>query len=140
MGQITGCAEACPTGATLFGSREALLEEAKRRMALKPGESYSFPLGDVRNPDGHHDMEVPTYQQHIWGEKEAGGTNVMHISSIPFDQLGMPPLGERSYASISEGVQHTIYNYMALPAVLLGGLTWLVKRNSTHDDDEGDEK
>ncbi len=137
-GMITGCAEACPTGATLFGSREALLEEAKRRLALKPGEVYQYPRGDVRNPSSTHEKEVLEYQPHIWGEKEAGGTNVMHISSIPFDKLGMPPLPERSYASISETVQHTIYSYMALPAVLLGGLTYLVKRNT--DDDEGDDQ
>jgi Fe-S-cluster-containing dehydrogenase component len=129
-GQMTGCAEACPTGATLFGSRTALLEEAKRRMALKPGEVYKYPRGDVRKPDSFHEKAVPAYQQHVWGEKEAGGTNVMHLSSVPYDKLGMPPLGERSYASISEGVQSTIYSYMALPAIALGGLTWLVKRNT----------
>ena len=90
----------------------------------------------MRQPSSHHEKAVPHYQQHVWGEKEAGGTNVMHISSIPFDKLGMPPLGERSHVSISEGVQHTLYSYMALPAVVLGGLTWLVKRNT---DDEGDD-
>lgn len=136
-GMTTGCAEVCPTGATLFGSRKALLEEAKRRMALKPGENYSYPRGDVRKPYSHHEKAVPTYQQHIWGEKEAGGTNVMHISAIPFDKLGMPPLGERSYASISETVQHTLYSYMALPAVALAGLVHVVRRNT--DDDEGDD-
>ena len=136
-GQITGCAEACPTGATLFGTRTALLEEARRRMSLKPGESYSYPRGDVRHPDSRYAREAPAYQQHIWGEKEAGGTNVLHISAIPFDKLGMPPLGERSHASISETVQHTIYSYMALPAVVLGGLTYVVRRNM--NDDEGDE-
>jgi hypothetical protein len=61
---------------------------------------------------------------------------VLHISSIPFDQLGMPPLEERSYASISETVQHTLYSYMALPAVALAGLTYVVRRNK--DDEEGD--
>ena len=137
-GQITGCAEACPTGATLFGSREALLEEAKRRLALKPGEVYQYPRGDVRNPYSTHDKTVPEYQQHVWGEKEAGGTNVMHISSIPFDKLGMPDLPDRSYASISETVQHTLYQYMALPAVLLGALTWRIKK--TTEDDEGGEE
>ncbi len=136
-GLMTGCAEACPTGATLFGSREALLEEAKRRVALKPGEIYNYPRGDVRDPDSYHEKAVPEYRQHVWGEKEAGGTNVMHVSSISFDKLGMPPLGERSYVSISEGVQHTLYSYLALPAVMLGGLTWLVKRNT--EDDEGDD-
>ena len=129
-GGMTGCAEACPTGATLFGSRAALLEEAKRRIALKPGQVYNYPRGDVRKPDSFHEKVVPQYQNHVWGEKEAGGTNVMHLSAIPYDKLGMPPLGERSAASISEGVQSTIYSYMALPAMALGGLSWIVKRNT----------
>jgi Fe-S-cluster-containing dehydrogenase component len=136
-GMMTGCAEACPTGATLFGSREALLEEARRRMALEPGTVYTYPRGDVRDPSSYHEKAIPGYQHHIWGEKEAGGTNVLHISSIPFDKLGMPPVGERSYVSISESVQHTLYSYMALPAIVLGGLTLLVKRNT--DDKEGDD-
>lgn len=136
-GMMTGCAEACPTGATLFGPREALLAEAKRRMELKPGEIYNYPRGDVTKPDSHHEKEVPEYLQHVWGEKEAGGTNVMHISSVPFDKLGMPPLGERSYASISETVQHTLYSYMVLPAVVLGGLSYVVRRNT--EDKEGDD-
>ena len=136
-GQMTGCAEACPTGATLFGTRTALLAEAKRRMALKPGDTYAYPRGDVRKPDSFHEKAVPQYQPTVWGEKEAGGTNVLHLSAVPYDKLGMPPLGERSYASISEGVQHTLYSYMALPAVALGGLTWLVKRN-TEAEHKGD--
>lgn len=137
QGLMTGCAESCPTGATLFGSREALLKEAKHRLTLQPGEIYNYPRGDVRDPDSFHEKGVPDYQQHVWGEKEAGGTNVMHIGAIPFDKMGMPPLGERSHASISESVQHTIYSYMALPALLLGGLTFIVKRNT---DDEGDDQ
>lgn len=135
-GGMTGCAEACPTGATLFGTRDALLDEARRRMALKPGEVYNYPRGDVRKPDSFHEKTVPEYRQHVWGEKEAGGTNVLHISSIPFDKLGMPPLGERSHVSISEAVQHTLYSYLALPAVVLGGLTWLVKRNTEDEEDD----
>lgn len=138
-GMMTGCAEACPTGATLFGPRKLLLEEGKRRMALKPGENYSYPRGDISKPDSYHDKEVPEYQQHIWGEKEAGGTNVMHISAIPFEKLGMPPLKERSASSISETVQHTIYSYMALPAVALTGLTYIVHRNTKDDDNDGGE-
>lgn len=137
-GMITGCAESCPTGATLFGSRDALLEEARRRIALEPGTTYSFPRGDVRDPSSWHEARVPEYRDHVWGETEAGGTNVLHISSIPFDKLDMPPLGDRSYASISEGIQHTLYSYMALPVLALGGLTYLVRRNT--EEDGGDDK
>ncbi len=134
-GQITGCAEACPTGATLFGPRDALLKEAKRRMVLKPGDIYNYPMGDVTKPDSHHEKEVPLYKQHIWGEKEAGGTNVLHVSSVSFDKLGMPPLEERSAASIAETVQHSVYKYMALPAVALAGLTYFVRRNTGEDEE-----
>lgn len=136
-GQMTGCAEACPTGATLFGSRKELLKEAKKRMTLKEGEIYNYPRGDISRPDSYHEKAVPAYQPHIWGEKEAGGTNVMHISAIPFDKLGMPPLKERSAASVAEGVQHGLYSYLALPALALAGLAYVVAKN-TNDESEGD--
>ncbi len=138
-GQMTGCAEACPTGATLFGTRKALLQEAKKRMTLKPGDIYNYPMGDVSKPDSYHEKKVPIYKKHIWGEKEAGGTNVMHISSVSFDKLGMPPLGDRSASSISETVQHSVYGFMALPALALAGLTYTVRRNTQDKDDGGDE-
>ena len=134
-GQMTGCAEACPTGATLFGSRKALLEEAKQRMTLKQGDIYNYPRGDVSKPYSYHEKTVPAYQQHIWGEKEAGGTNVLHISAIPFDKLGMPPLKERSSTSIAEGVQHSLYSYMALPVIALAGLSYAVRRENDDGDD-----
>ncbi len=136
-GEMTACADVCPTGATLFGPREALLQEAKRRVALQPGEIYNYPRGDVTKPYSYHEKAIPAYQPHVWGEKEAGGTNVMHVSAVPFDRLGMPPVGDRSAASIAEGVQHTIYNYMALPAIALAGLAYVVHRNSS-DDEGGD--
>ena len=138
-GQITGCAEACPTGATLYGTRTELLVEAKKRMQLKPGEIYEYPIASLSNPDGYYHKAVPEYKQHIWGEKEAGGTNVMHISSVSFDKLGMPPLEERSAASIAETVQHSLYSFMALPALALAGLTYTVRKNTQDDDDGGDQ-
>jgi Fe-S-cluster-containing dehydrogenase component len=41
-GHYSACAEVCPTGATLFGRTEDLLAEAKRRLAMKPGELNRF--------------------------------------------------------------------------------------------------
>jgi len=64
-GETTACSEACPTGATLFGDYDELLAEAHKRLK--------------ENPD--------TYVQHIYGEKEIGGTQVIFLSSIPFEKL-----------------------------------------------------
>ncbi|PSH03493.1 MAG: 4Fe-4S ferredoxin [Acidobacteria bacterium] len=64
----TACASICPTGATKFGDRDALLAEAKERIR--------------KNPD--------KYINHIYGETEAGGTSVLLLSSIPFEKFGWP--------------------------------------------------
>jgi Fe-S-cluster-containing dehydrogenase component len=132
-GYSTACAQVCPTGATLFGTRESLLKEAKKRMQLKAGEIYNYPRDNIDKDTSYHEKVVPKYKKHIWGEKEAGGTNVLHISTIDFDKLGMPPLKERSSASVAETVQHTLYQYMAAPAVLLAGLAYAAAKNSKSD-------
>lgn len=136
-GGMTACAEVCPTGATLFGPRDMLMEEAKRRQSLKIGDTYNFPRGDLSKPESYHEKIMDSgYIDHVWGEKEAGGTNVLHISNIAFEKLGMPPLEDRSAASISETVQHSVYSYMALPAVALAGLVYTVRKNKEGGDDE----
>jgi len=62
------CSKACPTDAIVTGEREELLTEAHRRLVDNPGKYY----------------------QHIYGEKEVGGTCVLHLSSVPFEQLHYP--------------------------------------------------
>jgi Fe-S-cluster-containing dehydrogenase component len=47
-GKYAACAEVCPTGATLYGRVSVLREEARRRLAMKPGEMASFPRGHLR--------------------------------------------------------------------------------------------
>ena len=62
QGLPTACSEACPTGATVFGDRDDLIKTANERLAAEPGK----------------------YVQKIYGVKEAGGTSIFYISSIPF--------------------------------------------------------
>ncbi|MCW8921180.1 MAG: hydrogenase 2 protein HybA, partial [Sedimenticola sp.] len=130
------CADVCPTGATLFGTRKELLAEAKKRLAAKSGEVYTYPRGRASDELHTHEKVAPTYQQHIYGEHEVGGTQVMHIAGVPLKKLGMPELPDRSYASIAEGVQHTLYKGMIAPAIALAGLAYVVKRNTSNSDQD----
>ena len=105
-------------------------------MQLRPGEITTTHVG-MRQPSSHHEKAVPHYQHHVWG-RERGGRyqrDAYLVDPVRQARYAATP-GERSHVSISGGVQHTLYSYMALPAVVLGGLTWLVKRNT---DDEGDD-
>lgn len=136
-GELPACVEVCPTGATLFGPRDQLLAEARRRLAAGPGEPFVYPRGRVDDARHTHVKPAPAYQQHIYGEKEAGGTQVLHIAAVPLHKLGLPELPDRSYASIAEGVQHTLYQGMALPAAALVGLMWVVRRHHSGGVDGG---
>ena len=135
QGLLPGCVEACPTGASLYGTREELLEEAKRRIALTPGEDYDYPRGTLL-ADNPHRKAAPRYQPHIYGEKEGGGTQVLHLAAVPYENLGLPAVPERSFASRSETVQHSIYAGMVAPLALLGGLAFVVRRNTRIDPED----
>lgn len=82
LGRAPACVTACPTGALRFGRRDDLLAEARARI------------------DEHPDR----YVDHIYGEKEAGGTSVMYLSAIPFAQLGFPEVKPHSLALHGERV------------------------------------
>lgn len=107
LGRVTACAEACPTEATKFGEREALLAEARERISRNPGQ----------------------YLNHIYGENEAGGTGVLLLSAVPFElfayrsDLGNQPLPQLTYRVLSR-----IPDLVTVGGVLLGGIWWITKR------------
>jgi hypothetical protein len=113
----------------LFGTREEILAEAKRRLAMRPGEEYHYPLNTVDSPH-RHVAPVAEYQEHIYGEKEGGGTQVMMLAGVSFDKLGLPELPEKSAASRSESVQHGLYRGMIAPALLFAGLLYATRKHT----------
>ena len=127
-GGLPGCCEFCPTGASLFGKVTDLMEEAHRRLALKPGDNYDYPVANI-NGKVKAVQKVKKYVNYVYGEKEAGGTRYIMLSAIPFDKLGMPSLPDYSKASKSEGLQHTLYRGLIAPLVLLGGLVYSTYRS-----------
>lgn len=106
-GEIPACADVCPTGATMFGEREDLLREARRRL--------------VENPSG--------YVDHIYGEHEVGGTAVLFLSDVNYAQLGFPaklsdqPLPELTWRALS-----LVPQVASLGGAFLFGLWWIINR------------
>ncbi|HTY99694.1 MAG TPA: hydrogenase 2 operon protein HybA [Rhodocyclaceae bacterium] len=137
-GKYAACAEVCPTGATLFGKVSDLQKEAARRLALKPGTPTKFPRGQLGGADWSYPGTASKYLDHVYGDKEFGGTQMLMLSGVPFEKLGYPDLPPHSDASSSEGLQHTLYGGMVMPLAFLAGLTYIAKRNAKDDDnDEG---
>jgi formate dehydrogenase iron-sulfur subunit len=94
LGGGPSCAEACPTGALVWGTRAELLAEAENRIAANPGR----------------------YQDHVYGKDEAGGTSVLYLSRVPFEKLGLPELESDPLPELSEGMGAVI-----LPSLIIGG-------------------
>lgn len=136
-GKLPACCDVCPTGASLFGLVTELQAEAERRLAAKPGQMYTFPRGKLGGDRPGHEAPMGEYQPHIYGQKEAGGTQVRYLTGVPHEKLGLPKLPDYSYAAVSEGMQHTLYKGMIAPLALLGGLVYLARRSvKSHDDED----
>ena len=137
-GRYAACAEVCPTGATLFGPVAELKKEIARRRALPPGTKTTFPRGRIGSTDTYEGV-VGKYVAHIYGEKEIGGTQVLHLSGVPFELLGKPPLPDEAPAQISESLQHAIYNHLIAPLGFLGVLGALAWRHMRDKNEDGGE-
>jgi formate dehydrogenase iron-sulfur subunit len=106
--QLPACVEACPQQALQFGDREHLLGLARATIAKNPAQ----------------------YRDHIWGEKEFGGTSVMYISDVDLATLGWPDVGAQSIPSLTEPLVHKMPFIGLGVAFGLFGLNWIVKRRN----------
>jgi formate dehydrogenase iron-sulfur subunit len=75
-GQNPACGDACPTGALIYGKRGEMLATARSRT-----------------------QDQNRYINHIYGETEAGGTDMLYIAGVSMGKLGFPDLGSRSLPS-----------------------------------------
>jgi Fe-S-cluster-containing dehydrogenase component len=116
-GQQPGCTEVCPRKAIVFGKRVDLLAEAKRRIAENPKKYKGYRKGDAPR---------------VYGETEGGGTQVLYVSHVPFEKLGLPDLGDRPVPEVAQTVQHGIYQGAVAPVALyavLGTVIMINKRS-----------
>lgn len=100
-GSRPACAEACPTGALLFGERDALIAEAEARIQAHPEQ----------------------YVAHIYGKQEFGGTSWLYLSPVPFAELGFPTARPEPVTKLSETVAtYGTPGVIVSLALLLGGV------------------
>ena len=128
QGHYAACAEVCPTGATLFGPVAELKKEITRRRSLEPGTKTVFPRGRIGGRDSYAGVAAK-YVDHVYGEKELGGTQVMHLSGVPFSLLAKPAVPEDPPARVAESLQDFIYRGMVAPVAFLAGLGFLAWKN-----------
>jgi Fe-S-cluster-containing dehydrogenase component len=130
-GGMPACVSACPTGATVFGPRDALLHKARQRIQDNPGR----------------------YVDHVYGERDFGGTSVIYISDIPLndtlkipsreelERWRVPQLATQSVPSQLTGwVMVTPFQFLTVSAGLAG--LWIIRRRMRlmgNGDEEGDQ-
>lgn len=134
-GGISACCSVCPTGASLFGQVEELLEETRRRLQMKPGKTYDFPVSSIDSGKVHA-FKAPQYVRHVYGKEELGGTQVMYMAAVPFEKFGLPSFPKESFVSMASGIQYAIYKGMVYPLVVLAGLVFMVKKNKHSEEQE----
>jgi formate dehydrogenase iron-sulfur subunit len=106
-GQQTACADICPTGATKFGERDDLIQEAQQRIRDNPGK----------------------YVERVYGLTEVGGTSVLLLSSVPFEQFGYrTDLSKDPLPILTYRVLSRIPDFVPLGGMLLGGVWWITHR------------
>jgi Fe-S-cluster-containing dehydrogenase component len=59
---------------------------------------------------------------HIYGEKEVGGTSWLYMASVPFHTIGFPKLSHKAPPRLTEKIQHTLFGYFAAPITLFSVL------------------
>jgi formate dehydrogenase iron-sulfur subunit len=105
-GKPTACTEACPAEATVFGPRDEMIAEAHRRLADDP----------------------EAYYPHVYGETEAGGTSMLFLSPVPFEQLGFPMFGAEPLPELTSAALAKIPGILTMGGVLLAGIWWITNR------------
>ncbi len=112
----TACAEACPFKATICGERDALIAEAKKRLAEKPKDYYP----------------------QIYGLTEVGGTSVLFLSPVNFAQLGLrTDLPKEALPVLTWNALSHIPDVVSLGSVMLGGIYWITHRREEVAKEEG---
>lgn len=114
-GKQPACVEICPNEALIYGKCSDLIKIARQRI-----------------------LEYPDwYIDHIYGEKEAGGTCWMYNSQKPFDQVGFKTnIQKTSYPELSKGFLYSVPTVFVLWPTILLGIHEATKSNNNKNREE----
>lgn len=110
-GESPACVASCPNGALRFGKRSDLIAQAHAQIA------------------SHPDL----YLEHVYGEHEAGGTSMLYLSAVPFEQLDFPHLSNGTISGTAETVMKMTPTVALTVASLATGLHLLLRRRQHKD-------
>lgn len=99
------CATTCPT-AISYGPRDEMIKLAEQRLA--------------RYPD--------RYINKVYGKEEAGGTSVIYLTSIPFDELGFKPVTLRPLPEYTWKALRLVPGVFLSVGGGLSALSWITHR------------
>jgi len=111
------CVTTCPTGALTFGERDELILEGRKRIADNPG----------------------LYVNHIYGEREVGGTSWLYLSSVPFEDIGFRTLDSEAVTVNVERAMSAVPPVLAGVAAVMSGVYWLAKRREKLSEEKQEE-
>lgn len=102
------CVGACPQNATIFGTRDEMLHEAKARIAASPGKYW---------------------RDHINGETEVGGTSVLYLSDGPLDFLGWKAdMGDEPLPELTAASLKLVPPTIAVVGGIMTAIWWIIGR------------
>lgn len=114
-GEDPACVAICPNEALTFGRRADLIAYGHSRIASDPDR----------------------YVDHVYGEREAGGTSWMYLAGVDFAKTELPLLPHDPIPERTEKIQHGIFKSFVPPLMLYGLLGLIMHAAGSGSDPEG---